>query len=270
MKLKLIILAFIISTCSGDSINPQRCRLGACTFSGINLTLSDYEWQPTADNQESVYNIDFESSVIPILYDNICNTFSKLEYLLMDSIKIEEVAENAFHRCTNLKTLNLFDNRIKKLHPNTFKGLTNLEKIWLNSNKLTELDDNLFEDLHNLRVLSLSGNDITHFAPEILRNNRNLETIWLHSNDLLNLDVEKIVEFCPNLTDLYWNDNQVSCSRAGEANIFLNSKNIEFKDYILFKSRNYTTDTIDGFKCVPDSTWNTLFSKKGEEIGLEK
>ncbi|XP_063697977.1 leucine-rich repeat-containing G-protein coupled receptor 4-like [Culicoides brevitarsis] len=246
-----------------ESLSCVKHFLGSCIFSGINLTLSDYEWQPTADDPDSVLKIDFKSSVVPIMYDNICKAFPKLEYLNINSLKIQKVAENAFHNCTNLKELKLSLNHIKKLHPNTFKGLTNLENLWLQNNELTELDDNLFEDLHSLEKLSLSGNDITSFDPEILRNNKNLESLWLCANDLPDLDVEKIVELCPKLTILALNENQVSCSRAKVTNTFLKSKNIEFYSWNI-KYRNYTTDTIDGFQCVPDETWNTLFLKSNE------
>ncbi|XP_063697914.1 protein artichoke-like [Culicoides brevitarsis] len=234
-----------------------------CKFTGIELTADNFEWTPTDDDPTSITRIEIFASTIPVFTNVLCKTFPNFDYLLMEAIKVQEVTEDAFHDCSSLKELHMGTNLIRKLHPNTFLFSKNLEVLGISRNKIMEFDDKIFSEMTNLQQLSAGVNNLTSFSPELVKHNSKLTRLSLSSNDLSDLNVEQIVEYLPNLKFLDWQANEVSCSRAVDANNFLAAKGISFSGGIADKIRYYPTGTVfNNFVCNPDTSWMASKYKK--------
>ncbi|XP_063707812.1 leucine-rich repeat-containing G-protein coupled receptor 4-like [Culicoides brevitarsis] len=245
----------------GDSSTPR-----SCFYEEVKLTRKNYEWLPSCGKiSKPIDYVEFEDSVIPVVYDNICTAFPHTTSLQLGKSGVREIFENAFVPCPNLKTLRLHANKIKELHPDTFKGLQKLEFLNLAENHLTQIPDvNFFAGMPKLQYLFLEWNDLKEFPAELLKQNPEIYQLGLYSNDLLELNVKKLVEYLPKLKFFNWFDNDIACSHALEDMKFLATKEIFEWDCSSdlcdnSKSTNYETEKILGnFTCIPDATWQEL------------
>ncbi|XP_053576080.1 toll-like receptor 5 [Bombina bombina] len=164
----------------------------------------------------SVFSIPFvppETRILLLPFNHISsisqNSFPWLPHLKTINLGSQissgtfSVGESAFFNVSNVKTLDLADNRKMQLHPRAFQGLTKLEVLLLYSNGLDEsvLQSDLFKDLISLRMLDLSFNQIRRLRPDpSFQKLSSLSSILLKLNkinflcgdDLQNLHVRKL------------------------------------------------------------------------------
>ncbi|XP_063707813.1 leucine-rich repeat-containing protein 70-like [Culicoides brevitarsis] len=236
----------------------------SCTFNHVNLTLTDYKWQPAAEDPETIELVRFFSSNIPVVYDNICKTFPSLKNFQVIRQGVHEITEDAFHSCKNLQALIFANNFIKKLPPNIFKGLTNLEHIEISDNQLQGFSTpDLFSDLPKLKALYLEVNNITQLPADMFKTNQKLQYLWMSSNDLSDIEVEKFLEYLPELQNFYINDNEISCARAVDIIKILEDKRMKYNNLYELKVRYYSKEVVfDRFTCVPDVSWMAAHYRK--------
>lgn len=89
---------------------------------------------------------------------------------------------------TNLKVLNLANNKIDKVTQYTFKDLTSLESLFLNDNKLVKLPPLLLSPLTNLKEFYAEFNQIEELGDNFFGNNKKIEKIFLQNNNLIRLN----------------------------------------------------------------------------------
>ncbi|XP_047538929.1 uncharacterized protein LOC125072362 [Vanessa atalanta] len=131
---------------------------------------------------------------------------SNLKKLFLRECNIEVVHKAAFMTLAIMIELDLSKNRIRHLHPDTFKGTEKLRLINLNNNFIDKLEDGLFRNLKflqkvevsnnrivrigtkafvnlpQLKILRIDGNSLSHMKPETLMALRNLSGLDLHNN----------------------------------------------------------------------------------------
>ncbi|CAH2088358.1 unnamed protein product [Euphydryas editha] len=131
---------------------------------------------------------------------------SNLKKLFLRDCNIETVHKAAFITLAIMIELDLSKNRIRYLHPDTFKGTEKLRLINLNNNFIDKLEDGLFRNLKflqkvevsnnrivrigtkafvnlpQLKILRIDGNSLSHMKPETLMTLRNLSGLDLHNN----------------------------------------------------------------------------------------
>ncbi|XP_027696149.1 peroxidasin homolog isoform X2 [Vombatus ursinus] len=83
--------------------------------------------------------------------------------------------------------LDLRFNRIREIHPGTFKRLKNLNTLLLNNNQIKRIPSGSFEDLENLKYLYLHFNQIETLDPESFNHLPKLERLFLHNNRIAHL-----------------------------------------------------------------------------------
>lgn len=78
--------------------------------------------------------------------------------------ELTEIDENVFERNTKWQKIYLYVNKIRFLHPNTFKNLKDFEKLLVSSNQLTSFDMNLLSATRVLRALHLNDINLTEIC----------------------------------------------------------------------------------------------------------
>lgn len=131
---------------------------------------------------------------------------SNLKKLFLRDCSLESVHKSAFVTLAIMIELDLSKNRIRYLHPDTFRGTEKLRLINLNHNLIDKLEDGLFRNLKylqkvevsnnrivrigtkafvnlpQLKILRIDGNNLSHMKPETLMALRNLSGLDLHNN----------------------------------------------------------------------------------------
>lgn len=236
-----------------------------CVFRNIQLTETEPEWQPTADDVLSVKIVEVLNSNIPIITNNICRAFPNLESFIHAGQNVKEIKPDAFYSCTKVTYFWLAANQIKKLDKNLFQYSTKAANIGLYDNQISELDMNIFTKLPNLYTIQFALNNITSFPMELLKNNRRITSIHLDANELSDFDVEKMLEYLPLIEFINLDKNEISCVQMVEMYKILFPKKVTMGTSELPKVRYYNVEKVNGLTCVPDVEWSAAHYRKGNE-----
>jgi len=112
---------------------------------------------------------------------------NKLEWLILSNNNLQTIDEK-FANLESLKKIDLSNNQLENLDPQTFRDVKSLRKLNLNNNQLIELNKCLFQNLVYLNKLDLSCNLIEELDHEIFKDLVNLTSINLSNNNLEVLD----------------------------------------------------------------------------------
>ncbi|XP_063697718.1 leucine-rich repeat-containing protein 15-like [Culicoides brevitarsis] len=228
---------------------PYKCVIFA------NATRENYQIEPQAVNSSDITNLDLNGT-LPILGPEICENLPNLRIIFASYLGVEEIAENTFKSCKNLYRIDLDWNNITKLSENAFTGLENLEKLYISGGNLQELKLNL-SSLINLEQLGLRNLNLTEIDPEIFKNLKNLKELYLYANRLFDLDLEKILNYLPNLKKINIVDNNFKCDRVKKLVELCEKYRIELKtDVTVIRTRHYIPEMIEGVHCLTDDQFN--------------
>lgn len=202
---------------------------------------------------------------------NICETFPALIEIDLYRIDLAEIKPDAFYACANLTILLLQQNRIKQIPSDAFGHLKNLELLQMSDNQLKELDSGLFANLPKLDHLDVSANNLTNFAPQLLQSNKALKHVALEANDLSDVAVEHLAEVLPNLKQLEFDNNEISCTRVVEITEFLLANQIHYNSMHQYthKTRYYEQEILSlhkGLICNPDVSWMASNYRKQKSL----
>jgi serine/threonine protein kinase len=116
---------------------------------------------------------------------------------------ITTIPADAFHKLTQLKTLDLGYNKITTIPPNGFDKLTELEYLSLGHNCIASIPTNgPFHSLSKLKTLYLNHNKFAAIPAALFDHNTNLETLMLNDNHIASVPLTAFVK----LTQLTWLD----------------------------------------------------------------
>ena len=132
-------------------------------------------------------------STIPL---DIFGNLLLLKNLDLSSCRFNESSFDGrtFENLTQLTTLNLARNQIRKLNPDWFAGLANLKSLDISSNQLISIEDNIFRGLPVLSTLKLNGNNIVNLQNNAFKGLVVLKKIFLQDNQLEFLDPEAMTD----------------------------------------------------------------------------
>ncbi|KAK2163803.1 hypothetical protein LSH36_74g12006 [Paralvinella palmiformis] len=126
-----------------------------------------------------------------LLSDNAITTVEKsglykkltnLKRIDLRNNKISLIEDEAFTGAINLQELILTENEMRSLSTGTFKGLDNLQTLMLRSNKIRCINNVTFAHLENLQLLSLYDNQIRCVQPGAFDHLTKLSTLNLLNN----------------------------------------------------------------------------------------
>ena len=101
---------------------------------------------------------------------------------------------------TELKYLNLDDNKIKYIKSGTFDPLIHLEYLELDNNKLSNIDNTLIVNLNKLQYFSIAHNELTLLPTKWLP--YNLQRLYINGNAIEYMSINTF----EGAYDLYWID----------------------------------------------------------------
>lgn len=271
---KFLILFCALSTsfgaryeCKSGKRNPDVCRI-----SSLDLTQGNFEIEIIGNNLASWKKFQLKKSFIRILPKGICESLPNLEEININRQSIVAIMEDAFQHCKNVKLINLNNNMFWDVHRNTFKGLKNLERIYICHNNIQVLDLDL-SDCKNITTLGLTRLKISHFPVEMIRELQNLEYLYLHPNsNLRDIDIESIVEFCPNLKRITLPYNKFKCTRRLEIISILKEKQIDSNEQMQGCVSHQITTSNNKIDTIPKDLWEKYrdlfeeFTEKKQKI----
>ncbi|KAF3699122.1 Carboxypeptidase N subunit 2 Carboxypeptidase N 83 kDa chain [Channa argus] len=158
-------------------------------------------------NMSLLIELHLEWNKISELADNIFSALTKLNVLNLRGNLLTIFSDKVFgFEASNLKELNLKDNRLTKL--SSLSNLTSLFNLMLSSNQLSNLPEDIFRNITQLENLDLSENQLTFLPESIFSNLFGIQVIHLHKNNLTKLDA-KLFEDQHLIQQLYLSDNQL-------------------------------------------------------------
>jgi hypothetical protein len=103
--------------------------------------------------------LDFGHSELPVIKSALFpEDFRVLEILYFGECQIVSIEPLAFQHLTNLKWLNLFDNKIQSLPYNLFKNNQKLSDLYFDVNQIDSISPNLLKNLKQLKSVSFWNN----------------------------------------------------------------------------------------------------------------
>ena len=200
------------------SFNPIGTRLDFNAFAGIEQVLEQ---------------LALGNCSLPYLRSGLLMGMHNLRALYLWRNNINTIPSGFFRSSTpSLEELEVWDNKIRQLHPNTFLGLSRLRRLDLDKNSISEIrremfshtpklealhlgENNIvtlfadtFKDLPNLRLLNLDHNGLKFILPNAFSGLRNLMSLGLQHNkinfiqDLVFRDLRNVVALHLDANDI--------------------------------------------------------------------
>lgn len=261
----LLISLFVVLSFSASLGAKYKCEITGngkiCSITGLQLTRDDYRIEPEAEDLNGFEIIHLFGNV-PIISSGICDAFPNLKGFFAAVVNAEEIEENSFQGCKNLRVIELSWNKFIKFERNTLRGLSNLTRLRLGGGKNVSIIDLDLTDSKQLIELKLCNLNISELSTDVISEQKNLEELQLWSNNLFDLNVEAILQYAPHLQVISLADNNFKCTRLREILSVLRSKNITSNTYAYpLRRRSYRPEMIDGVHCLNDLQWESELAK---------
>lgn len=103
---------------------------------------------------------------------------SHVHFLNLANNQIAAIQPNTFVCCNELTKLCLASNNIKDVPKNAFNGLPHLDELSLAYNRIDELPNSLLDGLNNLNCLHLGGIQAARINSKLFEGHRNLQFLY--------------------------------------------------------------------------------------------
>ncbi|MFT7817105.1 slit homolog 1 protein [Arapaima gigas] len=165
--------------CSSDPVCPPKCRCEAGVVDCSNLRLTKVPEHIPASTTELRLNNN-EISVLEAT--GSFKTLTQLKKINLSNNKISEIEDGAFEGAASVGELHLTANQLDSVRSGMFRGLEGLRMLMLRNNRISCIHNNSFTGLHNVRLLSLYDNQLTTITPGAFDTLQSLSTLNLLAN----------------------------------------------------------------------------------------
>lgn len=206
--------------CELNNLNPENenQEIELMAAGGVNKTSDDIKWVQIRNSQFR----DLPKGVFE-MFKNMAQIFikdstgfqnldiplfsAKLDSILMQKTDLEVIGEKAFTGLSLVKTLNLMNNKINKIHKNAFVDLTNLEYISMSNNNIEYLDDDVFAKNSKLETVLMARNKLIAISAQLFSRNLNITSLDFTSNAISQIE-KNFLANQSNLKKLHLTDNE--------------------------------------------------------------
>lgn len=177
-----------------------------CTFRNLvlNQTHKHFTPLPATGISTEVISVDLggkRGSSMKVLTDDICNAFPNIHWYDAYWLGLDEIREDAFHKCVHLEKLRLYDNKLTSLSPDLFKNNQKLRYLDVDLNRFKEINVKVFEHTPIIEHLNFNDNQIKRFDVSEMPVLDKLKAIRLANNLISEVDEEEVVKKCPILRE---------------------------------------------------------------------
>ncbi|KPP80060.1 slit 1 protein-like [Scleropages formosus] len=165
--------------CGSDPVCPPKCRCEAGVVDCSNLRLTKIPEHIPASTAELRLNNN-EISVLEAT--GVFKTLTQLKKINLSNNKITEIEDGAFEGAASVSELHLTANQLDSVRSGMFRGLEGLRMLMLRNNRISCIHNNSFTGLHNVRLLSLYDNQLTTITPGAFDTLQALSTLNLLAN----------------------------------------------------------------------------------------
>ncbi|GLD73644.1 slit homolog 1 protein-like isoform X1, partial [Lates japonicus] len=167
------------NACNSDPVCPPKCRCESNVVDCSNLKLTKIPEHIPASTTELRLN---NNEITTLEATGVFKNLSQLKKINLSNNKITEIEDGAFEGASSVNELHLTANQIDSVRSGMFRGLEGLRMLMLRNNKISCVHNDSFTGLHNVRLLSLYDNQLTTITPGAFDTLQTLSTLNLLAN----------------------------------------------------------------------------------------
>uniref|UniRef100_A0A665VHV4 Slit homolog 1 protein n=1 Tax=Echeneis naucrates TaxID=173247 RepID=A0A665VHV4_ECHNA len=166
------------NACNSDPVCPPKCRCESNVVDCSNLKLTKIPEHIPASTTDRLNNNEITTLEATGVFKNL----SQLKKINLSNNKITEIEDGAFEGASSVNELHLTANQIDSVRSGMFRGLEGLRMLMLRNNRISCVHNDSFTGLHNVRLLSLYDNQLTTITPGAFDTLQTLSTLNLLAN----------------------------------------------------------------------------------------
>ncbi|XP_049927043.1 slit homolog 1a isoform X3 [Epinephelus moara] len=167
------------NACNSDPVCPPKCRCESNVVDCSNLKLTKIPEHIPASTTELRLN---NNEITALEAMGVFKSLSQLKKINLSNNKITEIEDGTFEGASSVNELHLTANQIDSVRSGMFRGLEGLRMLMLRNNKISCVHNDSFTGLHNVRLLSLYDNQLTTITPGAFDTLQTLSTLNLLAN----------------------------------------------------------------------------------------
>ncbi|XP_041819743.1 slit homolog 1b [Chelmon rostratus] len=165
--------------CNSKPVCPAKCRCEANVVDCSNLRLTKFpEHLPSSTEELRLNNNDLSVLEATGAFKGL----SQLKKINLSNNKISEIEDGAFEGASSAVELHLTANHLESVRGSMFRGMEGLRMLMLRNNKISCIHNGSFTGLTNVRLLSLYDNQLSTILPGAFDTLPNLSTLNLLAN----------------------------------------------------------------------------------------
>lgn len=221
-----------------------------CSFTSVNTNETHPLFHPSYDDPTVVHRIDFKSSKMPILTDELCKAFPNLRDFYVVGTNLERITKGALDKCSNLILFDIYGNFVIELDINLFVNNPEMRHIKLSANRLKYVDVRIFEHCRKLEFLYLELNFLVEFDFKNMVKMFGMKEIHLNRNYILAVDENEIVDKFSSLQRIYIEDNLFKCDNLQRMITVFKGNDIQLGYLNVSREKLHNTRKIEGIECL--------------------
>ncbi|KAK3507062.1 hypothetical protein QTP70_003872 [Hemibagrus guttatus] len=165
--------------CNNEPVCPAKCRCESNVVDCSNLRLTKIPEHIPASTTELRLN---NNEITSLEANGVFRSLTQLKKINLSNNKITEIEDSAFEGASSVSELHLTANQLDSVRSGMFRGLEGLRMLMLRNNRISCIHNNSFTGLYNVRLLSLYDNQLTTISPGAFDTLQTLSTLNLLAN----------------------------------------------------------------------------------------
>uniref|UniRef100_A0A674A7K8 Slit homolog 1b (Drosophila) n=1 Tax=Salmo trutta TaxID=8032 RepID=A0A674A7K8_SALTR len=165
--------------CNSKPVCPAKCRCEANVVDCSNLRLTKFPQHLPASTTELRLN---NNDISVLEATGVFKTLSQLKKINLSNNKISEIEDGVFEGAGSVVELHLTANHLDSVRGTMFRGMGGLRMLMLRNNRISCIHNGSFTGLTSVRLLSLYDNQLHTIMPGAFDTLPNLSTLNLLAN----------------------------------------------------------------------------------------